>query len=108
MADNVKRISPSEGIAKVLDILVSGDDSHRGDVFNDKIGEITIDTCLGVDTGKWETGIDRGDWIIVEQYPSRIEAEKGHKKWVSAIQADPNCELSDIGLWGIGVAYDLP
>ena len=57
-------------------------DRYEGDGF-------TIDTCSVVDAPKsFETGIRHprykgtDDWMIVEYYDTREEAQAGHDKWV--------------------------
>ena len=106
----VKRINPFEGAAmtmsRIYESVITGKElEHRKDVFNDVIGDITIDTCKGFDIGMWETGIERksieGKWIIVEQYTNREKAEAGHKVWVDKLTKNPNIELTDIDLWGL-------
>ena len=76
---------------------------HRKDVFNDKLENITIDTCFPTDTHIWETGIKRekieGKWVIVEQYEDKTHAEKGHKKWVKLMNKRQDFPLKDINMW---------
>ena len=57
--------------------------SWRKDALNEVVDKHTIDTCYTVDAG-WETGIQPPNkpWIIVESYPSKEVAIKGHTKWV--------------------------
>lgn len=86
---------------------IMGNDWWRKDTFNwvSKDGTITVDTCEGFDTHKWETGIKRtkieGKWAIVEQYKSREDAVKGHQEWIKKIETNPKQELEDINLWGL-------
>jgi len=57
-------------------------------VKNTEVGKAIIDTSAINDSSKpYETGIqhpeyNKGDWIIVELYNTKEEAEKGHYKWV--------------------------
>jgi len=62
-----------------------------------------VDTCLAVDTGTWETGIEVKDnpWVIVEQYHNKKDAEIGHAKWVELMRKDPDMKLEDIDIWGL-------
>lgn len=75
-------------------------DEVRKDVFKVEENGWIVDTCEGFDTHKWETGINRGEnWLIVEQYSNRIEAQKGHDKWVALMRENPKRELPDINVW---------
>ena len=97
----IKRIGPITGmIESILNIIAEGN-PFRNDVFHDVIGDIVIDTCIGFDTLKWETGINRDVWIIVQQYKNRELAEKGHNKWVKKINNNPQLLLKDLDLWGL-------
>lgn len=51
-------------------------------VGRDIVGDYTIDTCYTIDQG-YETAIwvENGEIIIVQRYPNRELAEKGHKAW---------------------------
>lgn len=69
--------------------------SWRKDVLNDKINGLTIDTCYCPDIDKWETGIEKDKWIIVEEYLDKDEAIKGHKKWVAKIKKNPKMKLKE-------------
>ena len=102
-----KPINPFLGIAKLCDVLASGEpvpgrDSAITTTFNHV--PITVDTVQAFDTMKWETGIQRsshGEWSIVEQYPDQASAEVGHEKWVAALRADPTMDLPDYNMWGL-------
>ena len=87
------------------DQALGKDVSGRKTALTDKVGDITIDTCIPSDTGIWETGIKResveGAWVIVSQYESDKEAEKGHKQWVKLMKEEPECELKDINMWNL-------
>jgi hypothetical protein len=57
-------------------------------------GSTTIDTCK-VSDGKqpYETGIEcpkynNGNWVIVEAYDTKEEAQAGHNKWVGIMSSD--------------------
>ena len=56
-------------------------------------GDIIVDTCLVTDSHKpYETGIchpkyNVGDWVIVELYDTKEEAQVGHDKWVKKMTA---------------------
>ncbi len=51
-------------------------------VGRDTVGDYTIDTCYTIDQG-YETAVwvEGGEIIIVQRYPNRELAEKGHKVW---------------------------
>jgi len=82
--------------------------SFRAGALREENDKFIVDTCVGFDTGIWETGIAKGggNMVIVEQYKDAEEAAKGHEKWVRKMIADPNQELEDIDLWGIGVGSE--
>lgn len=70
------------------------DDFERENVGHDENGEVIIDTCLVPDgVMPYETAIchpeyNDGDWIIVEAYDNRDDAELGHKKWTETMMAE--------------------
>lgn len=97
----IKTIDPLAGALAIMNVMTGQTKVDRSDVFNTKIGDIVIDTVCAFDTHTWETGIKRGDWIIVEQYETRELAEKGHQEWVKKIEENPNLELEDINLWNL-------
>ena len=102
-----KRVEPLVGARDFLKAHASGAFEKVKYFFNKKIGDITVDTVCAPDSGLWETGIERlgieGKWIIVEQYPNRDEAEKGHSKWVELMTSQPDAPLKDIDLWSLGL-----
>lgn len=60
-----------------------------------------IDTCYANDTSYYETGIEDSRyadvWIIVEEYETKEESIKGHKKWVKRMNSkNPPKELEDV------------
>src|SRR5439155_14989459 len=95
--------NPVVGILNTLaaekDLNLSGEQGEwRKDKFNDKTDTgFTIDTCVGFDTGLWETGIapPGKPWVIVEQYDSREEAQSGHAKWINEMKERPDQKLKD-------------
>ena len=100
-----KKIDPLSGLLATL--KTGGVSPTRGGALTFKVGAITVDTCVAFDTGKWETGIDRGKgWVVVEQYDTEDEAKAGHTRWINAITAKPDMPLRDLDLWGIGVTGD--
>ena len=66
------------------------DNYEQRKVANTEINGANIDTCAIMDSTKpYETGISHpkfkgGNWIIVEEYNSKKEAQIGHDKWVEA------------------------
>ena len=102
----MKKLTPIEGAILCLQEMASGgakSEELRKDVFHTIIGNTEIDTCKAFDTGEWETGISQYNdkWIIVKQYKSRLEAEKGHEGWVKTLTRNPNKKLTDINLWNL-------
>lgn len=97
----IKKINPISGVFSTIEALTGQIQQNRDDRFNDEIDNINIDTVCAFDTNTWETGIKRGEWIIVEQYITRELAEIGHKKWVAKIKKNPKIELRDINLWDL-------
>ena len=82
-------------------------EKNRATAVRDKVGDITIDTCIPSDTGIWETGIRRESvedgWVIVSQYETEEEAIVAHSNWVNLMRTDPTCELKDIDMWNLGI-----
>ncbi len=76
-------------------------------VANTEVDGGVIDTCYVTDASKdYETGIshpkyNNGDWIIVEAYDTKEQAEAGHEKWVKYLSTQP-VELKDNGVSSIG------
>jgi len=104
----LNEISPVMGMFSTLEQMMNlslGEKREwRNDAFNNKEDDWVVDTCVGFDTGTWETGIsqDREEtWTIVEQYADRREAEIGHAKWVELMKENPRRELESINIWGI-------
>lgn len=106
-----KRVQPIEGVLNFLQAMASNNmaPQERGKI-NDILGGITVDTCLLGDTDTWETGIERpeieGKWVLVEQYPNREAAEKGHAHWVKLMADEPTFPLKDINLWSLDEIED--
>ncbi len=73
--------------------ILMGDRSYRKTAMTDKVKGLTIDTVYAPDVMKWETGIEKEKWIIVEEYEKEIEAKKGHEKWIGLIRKNPKMEL---------------
>lgn len=55
-----------------------------------EINGYTVDTCCTNDFG-WETAVWYGDnsMVIVERYPDKEEATKGHEKWCEFCKTEP-------------------
>jgi len=102
MDKKIKGIDPISGVLSTMRAMVSGN-PHRADAFTDETATHIIDTCIGFDTGMWETGINpKGEgWIIVQQYASREDAAEGHQGWLTKMSDNPNTVLVDIDLWGL-------
>ncbi len=62
-------------------------------VANTKTKFGVIDTAYAPDTGFYETGIcdtryrEDGEWIIVDECKTRVQAERMHSKWVKILNA---------------------
>lgn len=84
---------------KFISIIAEGKElSDRDNAFRLEKAYYIIDTCLTIDTGKWETGIQilNKNWVIVEDYNDKDEAKEGHDKWVKLMEEDADRELPDI------------
>lgn len=63
-------------------------------VANYKEGDLVVDTAAVTDSkDPYETGIkhpfyNNGNWVIVETYETKEQAQKGHDKWVKTMTAD--------------------
>jgi len=75
--------------------------------------DLIIDTCAVTDSDEpYETGIEypkynNGEWVIVEMYNSKEEAEKGHQKWIEKMTGkNPPKELKDVSTAGIAKLYN--
>jgi len=81
-------------IKKMFDFLEMNGTWEERSVARYENGEITVDTCAVTDSTKpFETGIQHpsyndGEWIIVEEYDTKEQAERGHKKWVKILTSD--------------------
>lgn len=75
---------------------------------------LVIDTCAVSDSEKpYETGVchpayNGGDWIIVELYDTKKEAQIGHMKWEKLMTADTLPEnLTDVSSAKIAQLLDI-
>lgn len=76
--------------------------------------DLAVDTCAVSDSAQpYETGIkhqayNNGDWVIVELYDTKKEAQAGHDKWVKVMTADllPD-RLVDVSSCGITELLDI-
>ncbi len=103
-----KKVDAISGFLGLLGAMGSSSElPTRGDVIRDEWDGIVVDTCVGFDTGAWETGIMRdhhrdGSCEIAEQYENRGAAVIGHAKWVALLKADKDAKCPDICVWDIG------
>ena len=103
----MKKVDALTGFLATLDALAASEQGvapHRENVLRTEWGGIIVDTCVGFDTGEWETGIMRdshrdGACEIAEQYENEEQAKAGHAKWVALLQADPNATCPALMLW---------
>lgn len=71
--------------------MISTYEARKVSNYQDEI--LHIDTCLVTDSDKsYETGIchtsyNDNDWIIVELYDTKEEAQVGHDKWLKIMTA---------------------
>jgi len=82
-----------------LGILTSLARMENGQYFRDtaittETEKYTVDTVFSSDTGFWETGIicdgfNDNEWIIVDEYESKKDAEVGHDKRVKYMKKSP-------------------
>ena len=84
-----------EQLMNFLEALFSGQEFRSDPVGNDTVNDYIIDTCHTLDCG-YETGVCKGSgaWIIVQRYPDRESAEKGHKIWQAICAANPAGAIS--------------
>ncbi len=75
---------------------------------------LVVDTCAVTDADlPYETGIthpryNEGKWVIVELYPTKEQAQEGHKKWVKIMTTEPLPEsLRDASTATIAKACDV-
>ena len=75
----------------ILDFLDMANNHEERKVARYEEEELIIDTCQVTDSDQpYETGIshpnyNNGDWIIVELYNTKEEAQEGHNKWVKTM-----------------------
>lgn len=76
-------------------VMFESEERRNSRKVNNTTGEgWTVDTCYAPDNECYETGIEcswinNGDWVIVDEYETKEEAEKGHKKWVEQMGKRP-------------------
>ena len=70
--------------------ILTNDYESADKVGRSKINGYTIDTCDTCDCG-YETAIwyKNNDMVIVERYPDKEEATKGHEKWCDFCKKNP-------------------
>ena len=80
-----------DNIYSTLFAIMMGDKARGEEVGRDEVNNYTIDTCYTVDQG-WETAVwkDDNSMLIVGRYPSREDAEEGHKTWCEVCQLEPS------------------
>ena len=87
----------------LFDFLSMGGNYEERKVDRFEKGRLVIDTCAVADSDQsFETAVghpkyNKGDWVVVEMYDSRKEAQIGHKKWIKKMTAKnlPK-ELADV------------
>ena len=90
-----------------LDFFDMVDSYEDRKVCNTEINGAIIDTCAVTDSDQsYETGIEHpsynnDNWVIVEMYDTKEEAQIGHAKWVEAFTDKLPESLEDVGTSGI-------
>ena len=89
----------------LLGVIMGDTKAARRDALTTEIKGFTIDTCMCVDTGEYETGIYHPKkytgWVIVQQYGTDTEkAKTGHAAWVKKIE-DGQTEFSNVVEYGL-------
>jgi len=81
--------------SKFIIALMNG--TLRGEIIGrDEFDGILVDTCWTSDTSWYETYISTPEAsAVVEKYPNKEEAIKGHKKWVKIMKENPNTEIKE-------------
>lgn len=106
----------------MFDFFLMADNYEDRVVANFTDGVLTVDTTYVNDGAHpYETGIEHpqyneGDWVIVEAYDTKEDAQAGHDKWVVTMTADDlpplltDCANAEIGqLYGaMGGALEFP
>ena len=99
-----KKISENITLSCLMQTLMNPsaitNDRKENPSLNTKSKNYIVDTCYTSDTGCYETGISAknlndGSWIIVDEYKTAEESEKGHNKWVKYMKTNPK-KLTDI------------
>uniref|UniRef100_A0A6M3M3I8 Uncharacterized protein n=1 Tax=viral metagenome TaxID=1070528 RepID=A0A6M3M3I8_9ZZZZ len=96
------RVDPLTGVINFFQSMASGHFGPLEGLEYIEVGKQIISTTLPSDTKIWETGIHRGEWVIVEQYPDKSHAEEGHQKWAKLLAEMPDFPIKDIDLWNLG------
>lgn len=93
----------------MFDFYSIANDYEERKVENTVVGETTIDTAAVTDSDQpYETGIqdpnyNNGNWVIVELYDTKEEAQAGHIKWVDLFKTNPPEKLKDVSTAGIAI-----
>lgn len=81
---------------RFLDML---DDYDERKVYRHEFDDLIIDTALVNDGNQpYETGIksplyNNNEWVIVEAYDTKEQAQEGHNRWVETMLHNPPEEL---------------
>jgi len=97
----------------IFNFLDMANNYEERKVANFEENGLIVDTCAVTDSNKpYETGIthpsyNNGEWIIVELYSTKKEAEAGHKKWVNIMTSSKLPKLlKDVSTATIAKACD--
>lgn len=86
----------------MFDFLNMANNYEERKIANYNKDGVVIDTCAVSDSRQpYETGIQHpqynsGDWVIVELYNTKTEAQIGHDKWVAILVNNPPRQLQDV------------
>lgn len=92
--------------------MIGNHEQRKIDQYNN--GKLCIDTCMVTDSDEpYETGIvhpnyNNNEWVIVEMYGTKEEAQKGHNKWIKIMTAkELPSELKDVSTSTIKKMVDI-
>lgn len=100
-SDIVDGLSALRSITKAM-MNPSLVEAARKNALREEFNGVIVDTCIGFDTGLWETGIQIDDaaWIITQQYPNRDKAIIGHQKHIEMLKKDKKAKLPNLQVEG--------
>lgn len=97
----------------LFDYMSMANTYEQRKVDNTTANEVEIDTCSVTDsTQPFETAIcskhyNSGNWIVVEQYDTKKDAQLGHDKWVKTFTESLPKSVEDVSTCEIMRVIDL-